>query len=90
VTKHYTFEIEFVTSDEIDENRAEKAVERFLDRLAGTKPFHSTKLTRADTAVQSGLPENEKARLIHTIDNVSDTECAVAISIAKRLSKTNE
>jgi hypothetical protein len=90
MTERHTFEIELVTSDEVDQRRARKTVAQFLDRLTKTDPFVSTKLTPVDTTVQRGLSENEKNRLIKALDGLSSEECAAAVEIAEGLSKTNE
>jgi len=89
MTERYTFEIELVTSDEIDDDRASKTVAQFLDKLSRTEPFVSTKMKPIHTTVTT-LSDNEKERLIRAIDTVSAEECAAAAMIAEELSDTNE
>lgn len=89
MTDKYTYEIELVTSDEIDAERTQQTVAQFLDRLVQTGPFVSARLTPLDTPSVSTLSESERERLSKALEQLSHHEYAAAVEIIENLDDTN-
>lgn len=89
MTEKLTFTIELKTTDNLEITKAQKTVATFVSRLSENKQVLST-----DVGMEVGedisLTEDERERLLRTIEQADPQDIDVAAEIAKSLSNTND
>lgn len=89
MTEKITFTIELKTTDNLEITKAQKTIATFVSRLSENKQVLST-----DVGMEVGedisLTEDERERLLRTIEQADPQDIDVAAEIAKSLSNTND
>lgn len=89
MTQKLTFTIDLKTTDDLEITKAQKTIATFVSRLS-----ENSEVLLADVGMEVGedisLTEDERERLLRTIEQADPEDIDVAAEIAKSLSNTND
>jgi|APHM01.1.fsa_nt_gi hypothetical protein len=89
MTQHFNFSIEIKTTDDVTDDKVERTISRFIDRLS-----QNEKVLTSDVDIEKGrsvdLTEDERERLLSTIESIDRPEQRAAMEIAVALSSLDD
>jgi|APHM01.1.fsa_nt_gi hypothetical protein len=89
MTRSFEFTVEITTTDNVSDQNVERTIAQFIERLSGNENVLTAHVDM-EKGETTDLTEDERERLLSTVESLSREEKQAAMEIAVALSDSDE